>query len=82
MARRHQRVGVIAEDNCDVDSARVLIHRIANNERIGIKKYIGTGCGRIRRKCHAWSKLLSQRGCSLLVLIHDLDNNNLIELKR
>lgn len=82
MIKRHQKVGIIAEDYSDVDSARILIHRIANNEKIGIRRVVGKGCGRIRKKCHAWSKQLRLKGCSLLVLIHDLDDKNLTELRR
>lgn len=82
MAKNMPRVGVIAEDDCDVDSIRALIHRIAGNQRIGIKKFVGKGCGKVRRKCHAWADDLRQRGCSILVLIHDLDDNNIVDLKR
>jgi hypothetical protein len=81
MAKRIPTVGVIGEDDCDVDSVRVLIHRIAENEHIGIKRCVGKGCGRIRRKCHAWAEQLKRRGCSLLVLIHDLDDNDLNDLR-
>ena len=81
MNKRIQRVGIIAEDDSDVDSIRVLIHRLANNNRIGIKRRVGKGCGRIKRKCHAWAKILKQSGCSLLVLVHDLDENSLEDLK-
>jgi len=81
MPKRIPTVGVIAEDNCDVDSVGVLIHRIADNEHIGIKKFVGKGCGKLRRKCHAWAEDLKRRGCSLLVLIHDLDDNDLEDLR-
>lgn len=81
MAKRIPRVGVIAEDDCDVDSVGVLIHRIADNEYIGIKKFVGRGCGKLRRKCHAWAEELKRRGCSLLVLMHDLDDNDLKHLR-
>jgi hypothetical protein len=74
-------VGIIAEDYCDVDSIRVLIHRIAKNSRIGIRQFVGKGCGKIMRKCHAWSRQLKQKGCTLLILIHDLDRNTLTDLR-
>jgi hypothetical protein len=81
MAKRIPTVGVIAEDDCDVDSVKVLIHRIAENEHIGIKRCVGKGCGRIRKKCNAWAEQLKRRGCSLLVLIHDLDDNDINDLR-
>jgi hypothetical protein len=80
MHRRSPNVGVIAEDDSDVDSIRVLLHRLAQNEDIGIKRFVGNGCGRIKRKCHAWSEDLKRRGCSLLILVHDLDNRQLNDL--
>jgi hypothetical protein len=80
MAKRGRKVGVIAEDDSDVDCVEVLIRRLTNNAHIGIKHYTGKGCGKIRRKCHAWSEQLKQRGCSLLVLIHDRDDNNIRDL--
>ena len=73
-------VGIIAEDESDVNSARILIHRIAENNRIEIKKFVGGGCGKLRRKCSAWSHQLHQKGCSILIIIHDLDRNILSEL--
>lgn len=77
---RFPHVGIIAEDDSDVASAKVLIHRIANNEQIGIKKFVGKGCGRIRRKCNAWANQLKQKGCSALIVIHDRDSNILTDL--
>lgn len=74
-------VGVIAEDDCDVDSIRALIHRISGNDTIGIRKFVGKGCGKIKRKCNAWATQLKQKGCSNLILIHDLDRNDLDNLK-
>lgn len=74
-------VGVIAEDDSDVDSATVLIRRISGKSNVGVKRFVGKGCGRINRKSRAWATNLKQRGCSLLILIHDLDRNRLAELR-
>jgi hypothetical protein len=80
MSRRLPKVGIIAEDDSDVDSVRVLIHRLVQNEHIGIKRRVGNGCGKINRKCRAWSEDLKRRGCSLLILVHDLDSEQLNDL--
>ncbi len=83
MARRKPPlVGIIAEDHSDVDSAHILIKRIANNDHIGVRRSVGKGCGRINRKCNAWARQLLQKGCSILVLIHDLDTNDIQDLTR
>lgn len=73
-------IGIIAEDDSDVDSVRTLVHRIKGNSQITFKKFVGKGCGKIKRKCNAWANQLLRRGCSHLVLIHDLDQNNLKKL--
>ncbi|MFH1097664.1 MAG: DUF4276 family protein [Candidatus Desantisbacteria bacterium] len=75
-------VGIIAEDDSDIDSVRVLIHRISGNDKIKVHKFIGKGCGKINRKCHAWADQLNKKGCSTLILIHDLDTNKPIELDK
>jgi len=82
MTKKARTFGIIAEDKSDVDSARILIHRIANNNHIGIKNWVGEGCGRINRKCLDWSTDLKKRGCSRLILIHDLDRKDLNCLKQ
>lgn len=74
-------VGVIAEDDCDVDSVRVLIHRISGNAHISIRKFVGRGCGKIKRKCNAWASQLKDRGCVTLILVHDRDANDLMKLR-
>jgi hypothetical protein len=76
------RVGIIAEDDSDVESAKVLLHRIAGRTNIGVKRFIGKGCGRVRRKCRSWALALHTKGCKYLILIHDKDRNNLEELKK
>jgi len=75
------RVGIIAEDNSDVDAAKIIIHRIAKSDNVGVKKFVGQGCGRIKRKCGAWASILKTKGCHYLILIHDLDRNDLDDLR-
>jgi Domain of unknown function (DUF4276) len=74
-------VGIIAEDDSDFISARVLVKRIALNNNIKFHKFFGKGCGKIKKKCHAWSNELSKRGCKTLVLIHDSDSKRSDDLR-
>jgi len=74
-------IGIIAEDESDYISIRVLIQRIVNNENIVMKKFVGKGCGKIKRKCNAWANQFKEKGCSVLLLIHDLDSNNIDDLR-
>ena len=73
-------VGVIAEDNSDIEVIRVLISKIAR-KTFSIKPFAGHGCGRVRNKCNGWAEILRQRGCSVLILVHDLDMHRLAELE-
>lgn len=77
MSKCPLRVGIIAEDNSDVDAAKILIRRIADKNNIGVKRFVGKGCGRIKRKCSSWARTLKSKGCKYLILIHDLDRNDL-----
>jgi len=46
-----------------------------------IRSFKGDGCGKIIGKCHSWSQNLYEQGCQYLLIVHDLDTNNLIELR-
>jgi len=72
-------VGIIAEDISDVNTIKVLIQRICGNN-VSEKHSLGHGCGRIVGKCESWAKTLYQRGCDLLIIIHDSDNNPVKEI--
>jgi hypothetical protein len=74
-------IGIIAEDDSDYEAAKAVIKRIANKTNIPFKKAIGDGCGKLRRKASSYAIDLSNRGCDMLILIHDLDRNNLNNLR-
>jgi hypothetical protein len=74
-------VGIIAEDKSDVDVIDVIISK-STNAAYTPKSFVGNGCGRIRNKCREWAENLRERGCALLILVHDLDAGSLRELQR
>src|SRR5690349_20206340 len=80
MSGKQKLIGLIAEDNSDVNSLRILIHRIAGNSKIGVRSFVGNGCGLLRRKCKSWAAQLKDKGCSILILVHDLDRNDFADL--
>jgi hypothetical protein len=43
---------------------------------VGFKHFVGNGCGKVRRKCRSWACNLVSRGCSCVVVAHDLDWND------
>src|SRR5258708_37199907 len=76
-----RRLGVIAEDQSDIDVLDLVMQKIAK-KGFRIQKFVGNGCGRIQGKCRSWAENLRRQGCDILVLLHDLDNKNLLVLRK
>ena len=70
------QIGIIAEDDSDVDCLKSFIKRILANKQVSFKKFVGQGCGKISKKAHAWAEIFKAQGCTSLILLHDLDRNN------
>ncbi|MEX5280727.1 DUF4276 family protein [Nitrospira tepida] len=74
-------LGLIAEDHSDVKVIRALIPRITGGRHCKVKPFVGHGCGKIRGKCRQWAINLRSRGCTSLVVVHDLDNKSATDLE-
>jgi hypothetical protein len=81
-------IGIIAEDDTDCNTVREIIHRVLGTN-IGTKKWASKGCGSLKRKLNAHLQALSNAGCNVAIIIHDLDRNphndslnNELELRR
>lgn len=70
-----QKLGVIAEDNSDVDVVGAILEKYTEKNSFVIKKFVGNGCGRLRNKCRTWTETLLKAGCSHVLIFHDLDRN-------
>ncbi len=70
------KIGVIAEELNDVEVLYALTCKIVAEDSFCFRRFVGHGCGKIRRKCTAWALNLLQRGCTHLVVLHDLDRND------
>lgn len=68
-------LGIIAEDVSDVEVINVLVGKIAKKRYVK-HHFVGGGHGKIMAKCRDWSRDLRNRGCHLLILVHDLDEKN------
>lgn len=66
-------IGVIAEDQSDVDVVNEILLKYAISNRFCVRKFIGNGCGRIKGKLSSWSKQLAASGCKFIIILHDLD---------
>lgn len=69
-------IGVIAEDQSDIDSLYEFARKIGADNSFKFRKFISHGCGKLRRKCRAWAENLRTRGCTFLVVVHDLDERD------
>lgn len=75
------KVGIIAEDNSDVESFRILLRKINPARVFSIKRFVGNGSGKIKRKCKDWAVQLKRMGCQCLLVVHDLDRKDVIKLR-
>ncbi len=76
MPKSKYKIGLIAEDPSDIESLKELIHRILNYPNISIIGMGKNGCATLRRKCLAWADILFEKGCTLLIVVHDSDGNS------
>lgn len=67
------RIGVIAEELNDVEVLYELTCKLVPENSFSFSKFVGHGSGTLRRKCRAWARNLVERGCTHLVVLHDLD---------
>jgi hypothetical protein len=74
-------MGIIAEDDSDVAVIRAVTLSLLRPHAIGFKKFVGNGCGKVRRKCGAWARNLVEQGCSWIVAVHDLDVHDEVTLR-
>lgn len=68
------RIGIIAEDQSDVEVLRE-IFQLYGLKRLSIERFVGKGCGKIKGKCNAWARDLRALGCTRLILLHDADDH-------
>ena len=70
------KLGIIAEDDSDVGVVSQLTRRMVRPRKIGFKRFVGKGCGKIMRKCRSWAEILVRQGCLWVVVVHDCDQND------
>ena len=73
---------MIAEDMSDVAVLYKILVKIIDDNSFSIKRFVGKGCGKLRKKCHVWSAMLNDSGCDHLFVLHDLDENNEKQLRQ
>lgn len=76
------KIGIIAEDDSDVDVIKEILGKYLPQESFSTKKFVGKGCGKLRAKCAAWTSSLSIQGCEHILIFHDLDRYNEATLRK
>ena len=74
-------VGVIAEEQNDIDVLYEITCKLILEKEFSFSKFAAHGCGKLRKKCKPWSQNLIKRGCKLIVIMHDLDDNDVSDLR-
>lgn len=74
-------IGIIAEDQSDVDVVVALAAKLVDRRKFAPKTYLGNGCGKLRRKCGSWAMDFSRKDGRYMVAVHDLDEYNENELR-
>lgn len=77
-----KRIGLIVEAQSDFETVKEIIAKISTKTKIVLKKALGKGCGKIRVKCRRMAIDLDNKGCEGLIIIHDLDDNDELELRK
>lgn len=75
-----QRIGIVAEDESDVEVVKALVRKIVPATKFSVKYFVGHGCGKIVGKCSQWASVLHTMGCTTLIILHDADDRNPLEL--
>jgi hypothetical protein len=74
------KIGIIAEDLSDVEVLKLLARKVTGKS-VSSAHFVGKGCGPLKRKTPGWCKNLHLKGCTKIVLVHDLDRNNATNLR-
>ncbi|MEL6941116.1 MAG: DUF4276 family protein [Bacteroidota bacterium] len=75
-------IGLIVEDSSDFDTIRALINKYLGVDGLRFKRKAGGGCGKMRNKALSYAKELKNKGCNVVILVHDLDGRELEKLRK
>ena len=75
------KIGLIAEDQSDIDVIKMLGRKLAGRS-LPTAQFVGKGCGPIKRKTRGWCQNFHLKGCTAVLLVHDLDRNDQVQLRK
>lgn len=74
------KIGLIAEDMSDIDVIKKLARKLTGKS-VATSHFVGKGCGPLKRKTPGWCKNFQLKGCTRVLMVHDLDRNDLATLR-
>jgi len=77
-----KKIGIIAEDNSDVEVVYEIFKKYIKDNEFKISKFVGNGCGKLRSKCDSWADNLFRSGCDYVFIFHDQDRCCKIKLRK
>ena len=80
--KKIKAIGLIVEDNSDFTSLKIILSRLIGKDNFTFKKAVGNGCGKMKKKALSYANILHRKGCDLVIITHDLDRNNLQDLRK
>ena len=73
---------MLGEDDSDIQTLRVLIRRLANDETLPIRGKGFDGCGKLLKDGWKFLKTLPELGCTRFIIAHDADQRDTNKVKR
>lgn len=74
--------GILAEDDSDIQTLKVIIRRLADDKTIPIRGKGFSGCGKLLKDGWKYLKSLPSLNCSRFIFAHDADQRNYREVQR
>jgi hypothetical protein len=71
----------LGEDDSDIETLKVLIRRLADDQKIAIRGKGFDGCGKLLKEGWKYLKSLPELSCSRFVIAHDADQRNSKEVE-
>ena len=75
------KIGIIAEDESDVQVLKILLSKVYP-KKFAVNSFVGKGCGKLKVKALPWAKSLHTKGCDRLLLVHDRDRHDEVDLRK
>jgi hypothetical protein len=74
--------GILAEDDSDIETLKVLIRQLAGNEKLPIRGKGFNGCGELLKHGSKYLKSLAELKCNQFIVAHDADQQDVAIIRQ